>query len=108
MPRPSTKPSSSTYINTPKPITPNQITGSQYSIVLLRLAGRGRDRATVACVCAGANARAECDLRECACDGQVHAPVSLDSSGTDSGRAGVLSPRPARGGGSCGCGPLRI
>jgi len=29
MPRPSTKPSSSTYISTPKPITPNHTTGSQ-------------------------------------------------------------------------------
>ena len=39
MPRPSTKPSSSTYISTPKPITPNHTTGSQYSITrrLLRV-----------------------------------------------------------------------
>src|SRR5690606_32685401 len=31
MPRPSTKPSSSTYISTPKPITPNQTTGDRKS-----------------------------------------------------------------------------
>ena len=45
MPRPSTKPSSSTYISTPKPITPNHATGSQYSITRgLLVADRQRAR----------------------------------------------------------------